>query len=98
MTAVTLAYTDMRMSTGDWLLMALGLLALAAVLLWLGASLAGGKRTGGERPSEESSALHLLDRRLARGEITSEEHEQVRRILAGEQPPGAETRTSDAVA
>lgn len=98
MAAITLAYTDMRMSTGDWLLMALGLLVLTAVLLWLGASLAGGKHATGEPPSEESSALHLLDRRLARGEITNEEHEQVRRILTGEQSPGAERQTSDALA
>jgi uncharacterized membrane protein len=98
MTALALGYTEMRMGTGDWFLMALGLLVFAAVLLWLGASLAGGRHTGGEPPSEEFSALHLLDRRLARGEITTGEHEQGRRILAGEQRPGAERQTSDAVA
>jgi hypothetical protein len=66
MNTLTLAATNMQMSTADWFLMALGLLVFAALLLWL------------------VSALHLLDRRLARGEITVEQREQARRILAGE--------------
>jgi uncharacterized membrane protein len=84
MNTLTLAATNMQMSTADWFLMALGLLVFAALLLWLGSTLAGKERTGAEAPSEEVSALHLLDRRLARGEITVEQREQARRILAGE--------------
>jgi uncharacterized membrane protein len=80
----TLASFYMHMGTGHWLLMALGLLVLVAVLFWLGTTLAGEKHTGGEAPSEELSALHLLDRRLAQGEITVEEREDARRVLAGE--------------
>jgi uncharacterized membrane protein len=100
MTAITLAYTEMRMSTGDWFLMAFGLLAFAAVLLWLGASFAGSRHTareGREAPSEESAALHLLDRRLAHGEITAEEHEQLRRVLSGEDSAGADQATVGAL-
>lgn len=84
MTASTLASFYMHMGTGHWFLMALGLLVLVAVLFWLGTTLAGEKHTGGEAPSEEVSALHLLDRRLAQGEITIEEREDARRVLAGE--------------
>jgi uncharacterized membrane protein len=98
MTAITLAYTEMRMGAGDWFLMALGLLVFAALLLWLGASWAGQRHTAHHPPSEESAAQHLLDRRLAEGGITGEEHDQVRRILAGEHQPRAQSETADAVA
>jgi uncharacterized membrane protein len=84
MNTLTLAATNMQMDTADWFFMALGLLVFAALLLWAGSTLAGKEHTGGATPTEEDSALHLLDRRLARGEITAEEHEEARRILAGE--------------
>ena len=84
MNTLTLAATNMQMDTADWFLMALGLLVFAALLLWVDFTLAGKERTGGEAPSEEDSAMHLLDRRLARGEITVEQREEARRILAGE--------------
>jgi uncharacterized membrane protein len=80
----TLASFYMHMGTGHWFLMALGLLVLVAVLFWLGTTLAAEKHTGGEAPSEEVSALHLLDRRLAQGEITVEERDDARRVLVGE--------------
>jgi uncharacterized membrane protein len=83
MNTLTLAATNMQMDTTDWFLMALGLLVFAALMLWLGTTLAGKERGGGAR-SEEDSALHLLDRRLAHGEITVEQREETRRILAGE--------------
>jgi uncharacterized membrane protein len=83
MSALTLADVYMRMSALDWFLMALGLLVLAALVLWLGASLAGRRHSGGDPPTEEATALHLLDRRLADGEITREEYEQARRTVAG---------------
>jgi uncharacterized membrane protein len=100
MTTQTLASVYMQMDAADWFLMALGLLVFAALLLWLGASLAGEKHTPGQGPSEESSTLHLLDRRLARGEITAEEHDEVRRVLAGDHPPssGTESEMSDVLA
>lgn len=94
MTALPLASVSMRMDAVDWFLMALGLLVFAALLLWLGASLAGERRMGaGQPPSEETSALHLLDRRLASGEITVEERDEGRRILAGEYPPSSDTQS-----
>jgi uncharacterized membrane protein len=84
MTASTVASFYMHMGAGHWFLMALGLLVLVAVLFWFGTTLGGEKHTGGEAPSEEVSALHLLDRRLAQGEITVEERDDARRVLAGE--------------
>jgi uncharacterized membrane protein len=80
----TMASSYMNMGSGPWFLMALGLLVLVAVLIGLGATLAGGRHTGGQAPPEEASALHLLDRRLALGEITAEERDNARRVLAGE--------------
>src|SRR5712691_5297392 len=90
MTTHTAASVYMQMDALDWFLMALGLLVFAALLLWLGTSLAGERRTAGEVPSEETAALHLLDRRVARGEITVEEHNEVHRILASEHPPSSD--------
>lgn len=84
MTTRALAAVYMQMDAVDGFSMALGLLVIAALLFWLGATLAGKKHTSREAPSEEVSALHLLDRRLAQGEITAEEREQARRTLAGE--------------
>lgn len=84
MNTLTLAATNMHMDSLDWFLMAFGLLVFAALLLWIGSTLAGSSHTGGEPPSEQDAALHLLDRRLARGEITLEQHDEARRILAGE--------------
>jgi uncharacterized membrane protein len=77
----TLASFYMHIGAGHWFLMAPGLLILVAVLFWLGTTLAGEKHSGGEAPSEEVSALHLLDRRLAQGEITVEERDRVRKAL-----------------
>lgn len=81
----TLASFYMHIGAGRWFLMALGLLVLVAVLFWFGTTLAGGKSTGDEAPSEEVSALHLLDDcRLAQGEIIAEGRDDARRVLAGE--------------
>ena len=88
MANITAGY--MQMDAGHWFSMALGFLVLAALLLWLGATLAGNRHRVSEAPSEETSAVHLLDRRLAQGEITAEEREHVRDILAGK---GAGTTT-----
>jgi uncharacterized membrane protein len=84
MTTYTLAAVRMQMDAADWFLMALGLLVFAALLLWVGSTLAEKRHTGGQAPPEEVSALHLLDRRLAQGEITVEERDEIHRILAGE--------------
>jgi uncharacterized membrane protein len=100
MTTYTLAAVHMQMAAADWFLMALGLLVFVALLLWLGALLAGETRTAGQAPSEETATLHLLDRRLARGEVTVDEHDEVSRILAGEHPSssGTESEMSDVLA
>jgi uncharacterized membrane protein len=84
MSTLTLAVTNMHMDTADWLLMALGLLVFAALLLWVGSTLAGDKRTSAGIPAEEDAARELLDRRLARGELTVEQHEEARRIITSE--------------
>jgi hypothetical protein len=57
MTTDMLAAVHMQMDAADWFLMALGLLVFAALLLWIGSTLAEKRHTGGEPPSEEDSAL-----------------------------------------
>jgi putative membrane protein len=43
-----------------------------------------GVRTiGGPRPASSDSALEVLKRRLAAGEITEDEYEKTRRVLQG---------------
>jgi len=79
--ALTAVY--MQMDAGHWVAMGLGALVLAALLIWLGATLAPNRHSSGKPPSAETSALLLLDRRLAQGDITVEEREHARHILAG---------------
>jgi uncharacterized membrane protein len=92
MSVPTAASVYMRMSAADWLLMALGSLVLAALVFWLGGSLAGGRRGGGEPRTEAASALHLLGRRLAEGEISAEQHGRARSILTDDPNPTSVSR------
>lgn len=69
---------------GWWILMVAGMvLAWGLVIfgiVWVMRE--SGRR--GERESSDQDSLSILDRRLARGEISPEEHEDRRRILSRE--------------
>lgn len=43
----------------------------------------GVRAAGGPRPGDSNSALEVLKRRLAAGEITQDEYEKTRRLLQG---------------
>ena len=64
------------MGWGAWLGMAIGLALLVAaivVLVWLAVGRGGDRR---------SSARHILDERFAAGEISAEEYQARRRLVA----------------
>ncbi len=73
---------DWNGGAGWWLLMALGMLLfwglVAAVVVWLI------RDRGRQRPASDEPPLEILKRRLATGEISVEEYEQRRRLLAVE--------------
>ena len=67
------------MGLGGWLWMILVLVASVAIvvaLVWLAVS-----GVAGRRSSTTEEAAHILKARFARGEISSEEYEQARRLL-----------------
>jgi uncharacterized membrane protein len=68
-----------HMSTGGWILSVLGILILVALvvaMIVLVVSGIDGRHAGGSRGQE--SAREILDRRLARGELTIEQYDEVR--------------------
>ncbi|HVC07016.1 MAG TPA: SHOCT domain-containing protein [Solirubrobacterales bacterium] len=71
------------MNSGGWIFSILAILLLlalvVAVIVWITREVSG-HRDGG--PTIEMSAREILDRRLASGEITTEQHEQLRQTLA----------------
>ena len=84
-------YWGDHMSTGDWVFSILGTLIVLALIIGLivWAFSAAGGRSGppsGASSPPGTSAREILDRRLASGELTVEEYEQLRATL-GDVPP-----------
>lgn len=74
------------MTGWGWLMMSLAILAWLVVMgiaFWLVAQAGRGadKTLGGATPSRSSDPLLILDARLARGEISVEEHRRLREAL-----------------
>jgi uncharacterized membrane protein len=71
------------MGGGWWLLMALLLVAVFALLLWAVVNRARDTRSDADagRTPRPGTATEILDKRLAAGEITIEDYEQRRRML-----------------
>lgn len=70
-----------NMGWGMWMGMSVGTLifvALVVLLVWAAIRIG---RTEQPRQQEKPSALHVLDERLARGEIDPDDYSQRRRIL-----------------
>ncbi len=71
-----------HMNIGGWIFSILAILLvlalIVAVITWIAREFIG-HREGG--PTTETSAREILDRRLAGGEITTEQYEQLRQSL-----------------
>jgi uncharacterized membrane protein len=80
-------YWNGHMTAAGWIIAVLWTVIVFALIAggiyWFVSALSG--RTGGEqpRPPGEGSAREILDRRLAKGELTVEEYEQLRDTLDG---------------
>jgi uncharacterized membrane protein len=90
-------YWGGHMGAGDWLGSILITLLVVALIVWVVRMVASASSTGQRQtPSEpaqppEPSARELLDRRLANGEITTEQYQQMRELLdRGTRQPATE--------
>jgi uncharacterized membrane protein len=79
-----------EMGSGEWIVMALVLIVVVALLVWAVLRTSGGD--GRDRRYVEAAPgaardeppLKILDRRLAEGKISVEDYEQRKKILAGD--------------
>jgi putative membrane protein len=76
-------YWGDHMSTGGWIFSILGTLIILALIVGLiGWAVATASDRGGRgAPPSRASARDILDRRLASGELTAEQYEQLRETL-----------------
>jgi putative membrane protein len=83
-----------HMSTGGWIFSILGMVVvmvlLVAAIVWIVSEL--GERRPGTQPPPSLSAREILDQRLARGEITTEQYDQLREKLDASAPSGVDPR------
>jgi putative membrane protein len=79
-----------HMNTGGWVFMVLGNIVIwgliFAFIIWLVQDWRG--RQNQRETTSVATATEILDRRLASGEIDTDEYQRVRKILA--QPPGGQ--------
>jgi putative membrane protein len=69
---------------GGWLLMSLGMVAFWGFIIWAIVALVRGGSSKPQQPEQETEQpLDILQRRLARGEISVEEYEELRDALIG---------------
>jgi uncharacterized membrane protein len=79
-------YWGGHMGTGDWLGSILVTVLIVALIVWVVRMIAStGQRQTPSEPAQprEPSARELLDRRLASGEITTEQYRELRAALDG---------------
>jgi hypothetical protein len=80
------------MTTGGWIMAILGMVIIfaliAGTLYWLVAS-GTGNTTSQQTPTAEATPREILDRRLAKGELSLEEHKQLRETIDDESPADA---------
>jgi uncharacterized membrane protein len=78
-------YWNGHMTTGGWIISILWTLIIfalvAGAIAWLVAELSGRNASTVERTSE-GSAREILDRRLAKGELTIDQHKELRDAIA----------------
>jgi uncharacterized membrane protein len=85
-------YAD-HMSTAWWVLASLGGLVVLGLTLWTLYSVISGPHSRLAPSTSPATASELLDRRLAAGEISTDEYEQMRSTInARATPPPSECR------
>lgn len=73
---------DSGMGAGGWVLMGIAWVALIGVIVWSISRLIPGRaNTGSEDAQARENAIEILDRRLATGEIDTEEYARRREAL-----------------
>lgn len=78
---------DSGMGAGGWVLMIIAWAALIGVIVWAIARLIPGRASTGAGEQARESAVEILDRRLAAGEIDTEEYARRREALTGSAGP-----------
>jgi putative membrane protein len=73
---------------GWWLLGSLGMVAFWGLVIWAIVALVRGDRSATEEPRDSDRPLDILQRRLARGEISVAEYEELRDSLMGTRTSG----------
>jgi putative membrane protein len=75
-------YSGSGMEWWGWLLGALGMVAFWGLIIWaVWYFVTGQNRRPGQDSSPPGDARHILDERLARGEITPEEYRRLRDLM-----------------
>lgn len=86
-------YSNDHMTNGGWIVGMVGMIVVVAliigVIVWIVSESAGGRANGTARSAE---ADDILDRRLASGEITVEQHERIRKALDTVPSPTPDSR------
>lgn len=82
-----------------WLLMSVGMVAFWALVIvgvvWLARGASAPAQPSAPPPEQSESPLHLLDRRLASGEISVDDYDSLRTVIddrAPAEPPEAAVR------
>jgi putative membrane protein len=82
-------YWNGHMTTGGWVISILWTVIIfaliAGAIAWLVSELSGRNASTAD-PSSEGSAREILDRRLAKGELTLEQYKELRDTIGGEAP------------
>jgi len=80
-------YWNGHMTTGGWIISILWTLIIfaliAGAIAWLVAELSGRNATSTIETTSEGSAREILDRRLAKGELTIDQHKELRDAIDG---------------
>lgn len=86
-------YSNDHMSTGGWIFAVVGMIVVVALIIgviaWIVSQPTGNRASG---TAWSADADDILDLRLARGEITVEQHGQMRKALDPNYSPAPDSR------
>lgn len=89
-------YWNGHMSTGGWILSVLWTLIIVALIgggiVWLISAIGNRGPSSPDAKAPSPSAREILDRRLASGELTLEQYQQLREAMGDPAPAARDTR------